>query len=1256
MDKEKIINYINNYVVRKDSFKKITGDFSNDIDVVIAAVKKQCSVFSILDEQFRRDSEILRLAIESADHWNNPIEFALPEALTPENIIRAIDKGLIGTGNLSPWMLNNRDVVIHYLKKVNTRIYGDLSVEFRKDPEILALAIEDSSLWNNPISYALSEALTTENIIRAINKRLITDKNLTPEMLSNKEVVIYYLLNRGVSIYHKLSEKFRKDPEILKAALEKANPWNSPIEHALTEALTTENIILAIDKRLITDENLTPKMLSNKEVVIYYLENRSSSIYEKLSEEFRKDSEILKAALEYSGSFENPIKYALPEAITDEVIDLVVSKLDAKDIPEFLLNNKLFVLKYLGKANIMDRLPETLKNDLEVIYMFLINHSGFFSRYSDNILTESMIDFARDNNLEIHEDNIKEIILSDNDLVKKFILIDPYIYGKLSDSGKANAENIYALLSVDGGNLSSVPNKYITNDMIEYALKNGYTLFCKHFDILYNYFNEKIKEQPQYVFDLFLHTFDEDLQLVLLQVIIQSKVAHPGEVVGKIDYILAYYIGKFKDMGYDKKYIIQFLNGVKSGEICALNLEEVMNFGDLLYAINFGNLFPDEASHKKSPMRLRPMLFSRISLDMLMKINKKQYKNIKQKLLDMGIDDFNASEISLKAYSVLGFQRTRELLDGKYGPVNLDKLTHLFKDLDCSEVFFEPNGNKYRPIINELFVNMLFGENYRVLNTPIRNYLSDFKELEDHIRKEIESQDNGDLTQDEINKKIEEAKSSYADSIRSFISNITLIFHKWDVIEEEFLKKQSLSSLKIKLNIAQINAIIDSIKDIDGKIAYRSSLSENYKKRFNRIPGYEKRDYPLVESDVFDYVGRENQFVSNPSKAPARAVTLSRMMENIKTKKIPNVNIDYGDYSIKVFNPQDRNLISAGFRSGCCFRPNANADNNGENNSLLTYCCATEYGSGIEIRDYQGKTLMFSPLLRNGNVLMIHSFESIGLTEAEKKIANDLLYAWSDEVIKVSRQEENEEGLVAVVMTDLHAKMDASRIKATLPNDKMFRFYNPENKFDGMYTNLSGQKHYVLAFAENKGLKDIVYNQEVKKSYEYPELNVDVKTVLVSEEQLGIINQIKQNQNTIINLANKRKALIKKQQPEQAFELLKEINLLRKQYLLFLKELYMLNGNVKRDILSDYMEGIAVMNQVCDELKIERCAEYRFKQIFYAPGFYLGITVDNKLYGNCIRGVESQFFEAVSKIRKNYGLELEYEIDSSIIKNGGIKK
>ena len=103
-----------------------------------------------------------------------------------------------------------------------------------------------------------------------------------------------------------------------------------------------------------------------------------------------------------------------------------------------------------------------------------------------------------------------------------------------------------------------------------------------------------------------------------------------------------------------------------------------------------------------------------------------------------------------------------------------------------------------------------------------------------------------------------------------------------------------------------------------------------------------------------------------------------------------------------------------------------------------------------------------------------------------------------------------------------------------------------------------------------------------------------------------------------------------------------------------------MNPNAKKDILSDYIDGVEMANQVCDELRITRKAEtHGFSQIFYSEGWYLGIAQDGKLYGDCIKGFEPQFMSALADIKKNYGLELEYEIDNNNIynkpRNGGLR-
>jgi len=1267
MNKEEVINYINDKGITSYNFSQVMGDYINDIDVVLVAVKANPSIFSSLQEQFRNNPIVLKTAIESVNSlWGNPMRHALPSALTNENIFLAIDKNLVFSDDLTPDMLSNKEVVIYFMEKKDTSIYRNLSEEFRNDPEILKIAISNvRNSWSSPMRYALPSALTNENIFLAIDKNLVFRDDLTPDMLSNKEVVMYFMEKKDTSIYRKLSDEFRSDPEILKVAISNSrDSWSSPMRHALPSALTNENIFLAIDKNLVFKDDLTPDMLSNKEVVIYFMEKKDTSIYRNLSEEFRSDPEILKAAIMNTRElWSNPVKYALPNALTKENIDLIAAH-NLYEESTFLLDNQYYVLIALSQEKIkIDKVSERLKNDPVIISMVLVFNPSLFESFSKDFLTEAMKKYATDNQLEINEENISNIILSDDSFVKKILPLCPRIYPKLPDETKAKPENIHTVLAANGRNLVYIPMECINDELVEFAINNGYQLSFKHFEIIDTFFNKKIKEDPSKILDLFINIDDKGCQLLLLQAIAKSNIDRPIEVDKKINFILNKYVEKYKKMGIEEKYIVNFINNVLSGETSALNLLQVDNFHDLLYATNLGNLFADEKSKKNNPMRLRPMLLNRISFDIFTKTNTKQYKEIKQILLDMGIDDYNASEIGLKAYSVLGFARAKEIMNGKYGPVDIDKLTHLFKDLNCSEVIFEPDGNKNKPMINDQLINLLFGASYKVNNTPIRNYLNGFSEMEAYTNKEIEKiNSNQDLTQEDKDERIAKLNASlseYSSTVRTFIENINFIFNNWDIIEEEFLKKQSVSKLKLKLNISQINEIVQNIKEVKKSIVSKTGFSEKQQSRFKRIPGYESRDYPLVQSDVFDFVGIQTQFTTNPEQAPARAVALSRMMENKSTKKIPNVNLDYGQYSIKIFNPQDRNLISAGYRSGCCFRPNGNADNSGKNNSLLTYCCTTEYGSGIEIRDSKGKTLMFSPILRNGNVLMIHSFETIGLTEYEKNVANELLYAWAEEVIKTSQQEENEQGIVAVAMTDLHSSFDTTKSKAVLPPNKQFKVYNPDYSFDGMYNNLAGNNHHILAFAENKNIQDIMYDQEVEKSYQYPSQIWDVKTVAVSNEQLEMINQIRTNKTEIILLANKRRELLKARQEELAFESLKRLSEIRKANLVLQRNLYLMSENSKRDVLSDYIEGVEMANQVCDELGISRKAEQKhFIQIFYSAGWYLGITDEEKLYGDCVKGFEPQFFSALTDIKKNYGLELEYDINNDLIvpKTGGVKK
>ena len=86
--------------------------------------------------------------------------------------------------------INDKDVAIAAINS-NYYLYHVMPESFRGDPEILRVAIEKTSFPSNPIITALPSALTKENILLAIDKNFLETRHMTPEMLSDKDIIRY---------------------------------------------------------------------------------------------------------------------------------------------------------------------------------------------------------------------------------------------------------------------------------------------------------------------------------------------------------------------------------------------------------------------------------------------------------------------------------------------------------------------------------------------------------------------------------------------------------------------------------------------------------------------------------------------------------------------------------------------------------------------------------------------------------------------------------------------------------------------------------------------------------------------------------------------------------------------------------------------------------------------------------------------------------------------------------------------------------
>ena len=381
----------------------------------------------------------------------------------------------------------------------NANNYKDLPKELRKDPEILRVAM---MYWKppkiRPLLYALPEALTRNNIFLAIDKGILTNRDLTKDMLSDREVVKYYIEKRAASIYVDIATELKKDPKILKLAIENwQDRWSSPTIYAQPEALTYENICLAIDRKVLSFEELTESMLADKQVMMYFIQHKSDRIYDKLSidlkkdkdivkciivngfasvykdlpAELKKDPEILKLAIEnWEDRFSSPLSYAFPEGITNEIIDWLISNNIFPETDNFL-NNKYYILQVAEKRpDILTEVSNELKKDKEIQLLSLIFNPQFLGIVECESIQQFLNNYG--NKYNITNYSVKDV-LKDSNFIKRVLLEAPQAYTLLPDEWQRDDKNIETILEVDGTNLIFVPHSWVTDDLVDLA-KNSY--------------------------------------------------------------------------------------------------------------------------------------------------------------------------------------------------------------------------------------------------------------------------------------------------------------------------------------------------------------------------------------------------------------------------------------------------------------------------------------------------------------------------------------------------------------------------------------------------------------------------------------------------------------------------------------------------------------------------------------------------------------------------------------------------------------
>lgn len=304
----------------------------------------------------------------------------------------------------------------------------------------------------------------------------------------------------------------------------------------------------------------------------------------------------------------------------------------------------------------------------------------------------------------------------------------------------------------------------------------------------------------------------------------------------------------------------------------------------------------------------------------------------------------NSTILAYKLYYILGYENAMELLNQKFGTINIELLAKLFDRCNIKNVKFQKINSNYEPEIKPDFIRFLIGGK-KDNNTTIKRMLRG--ELDLLINEFPNLYNNFERFQQAIGKKIH--------------------LNKLIPLLEENPFMLLPNEYKITKDI--IDNIIKSYgyNDVFG--------NENNANNINSIDNKEC----VIEACNFYHNYLEKRVVS----------------------AIPRVyGITEDNYKYEVLKLDDPIIMTLGYQTKCCFRLN------GASNGFLKYCSESIYARVIVIRNENNEICSMIPIIRNGNVINGNSIERNSKADSLK--AYNALKKAFDDIISISNQyEEN---------------------------------------------------------------------------------------------------------------------------------------------------------------------------------------------------------------------------------------------------------
>ena len=266
--------------------------------------------------------------------------------------------------------------------------------------------------------------------------------------------------------------------------------------------------------------------------------------------------------------------------------------------------------------------------------------------------------------------------------------------------------------------------------------------------------------------------------------------------------------------------------------------------------------------------------------------------------------------------------------------------------------------------------------------------------------------------------------------VKQFKNELPEIISKWQTVEKQIQIKKANSILNDGLEMRKgIKEILNALRTLKRPTPINASEIE-----LDKLP--ESKE-----------IGVDIQFSTNPETDVKRAYAVATKMDEIKPeKKFPDFSTETEEIIVEICHPQDKHAILSGYETGSCFRPNGKGGDSTENGgSLFEYCLTTPYGGVLKCKGKKdNKVYMGTPILINGNVLLLHSYETKNFLK--NKEVNKAIEEAIKNAIKLSNGK-----IRAVFSTNINTGFGRFNVEQNLVINQFFKPYTEKEYKNFLY-------------------------------------------------------------------------------------------------------------------------------------------------------------------------------------------------------------